>query len=77
MGSAATVVAAGSWPLRNLMPFSAGTADPQWKDEGVLYVDKSPYAKLHNVPVHAVTITAGFWGARRETNVDKSIPSMG
>jgi DUF1680 family protein len=76
VGSAATVVAAGSWPLRNLMPFSAGTADPQWKDEGVLYVDKSPYAKLHNVPVHAVTITAGFWGARRETNVDKSIPSM-
>jgi hypothetical protein len=26
--------------------------------------------------VHAVTITQGFWGARREINVDKSIPSM-
>jgi len=42
----------------------------------VLFLDKSPYAKLHNIPVHAVTITEGFWGARRETNVDKSIPSM-
>ena len=50
--------------------------DPAWKDEGVLFVDKSPYAKLHNIPVHAVTIIQGFWGARRETNVDKSIPSM-
>jgi DUF1680 family protein len=26
--------------------------------------------------VHAVTIAKGFWGARRVTNVDKSIPSM-
>ena len=54
----------------------ANSSDPQWKDEGVLYVDKSPYAKLRNVPIHAVTISAGFWGARREINVDKSIPSM-
>ena len=54
----------------------ANSSDPQWKDEGVLYLDKSPYAKLRNVPIHAVTITAGFWGARREINVDKSIPSM-
>ena len=63
-----------------MMAFSkrmhANSSDPQWKDEGVLYVDKSPYAKLRNVPIHAVTIGAGFWGARREINVDKSIPSM-
>ena len=63
-----------------MMAFSkrihANSSDPQWKDEGVLYVDKSPYAKLRNVPIHAVTISAGFWGARREINVDKSIPSM-
>lgn len=42
----------------------------------MLFVDKSPFAKLRNVPVHAVTITQGFWGARREVNVSKSIPSM-
>ncbi len=47
-----------------------------WKDQGVLNLTKSPHAKLRNVPVHAVTITAGFWAQRRETNVNKSIPSM-
>jgi DUF1680 family protein len=62
------------------MAFSGGNSlrpsASDWKDEGILFVDKSPYAKLRNVPVHAVTITKGFWGARREINVDKSIPSM-
>jgi DUF1680 family protein len=38
---------------------------------------KSPYAKLHSVPVHAVTMETGFWSPRRETNVTSSIPSMG
>lgn len=47
-----------------------------WKDQAVLNLTKSPYAKLRNVPVRAVTISAGFWGNRRETNVNKSIPSM-
>ena len=54
----------------------ASAGDGEWKEEGVLFLDKSPYAKLHNIPVHAVTITDGFWGTRREINVDKSIPSM-
>src|SRR5215467_4654571 len=80
VGSAITAAAVSSAPFETVMAFSKGmhanSSDPQWKDEGVLYVDKSPYAKLHNVPVHAVTIGAGFWGARREINVDKSIPSM-
>jgi DUF1680 family protein len=80
VGSAISTAAVGSLPLDNLMAFSqqAGpsSSDRNWKDEGVLFVDKSPYAKLHNVPVHAVTITEGFWGARRQINVDKSIPSM-
>ena len=80
VGSAISTAAVGSLPLHNLMAFSqpAGPSpsDRNWKDEGVLFVDKSPYAKLHNVPVHAVTITEGFWGERRQINVDKSIPSM-
>jgi len=60
-----------------LRPMIEGSpADPGGKDEGILNVDKSPYAKLHNVPVHAVTIMEGFWGARREMNVKKSLPSM-
>lgn len=50
--------------------------NPNWKDQGVENLAKSPHAKLHNIPVHAVTIQSGFWGKRREINVTKSIPSM-
>ena len=78
--SAISTAVVGSIPFQNLMAFaSASSLSPSpadWRDEGILFVDKSPYAKLHNIPVHAVTITHGFWGARREINVDKSIPSM-
>ena len=53
------------------------TGSPTWREQGILNLAKSPYAKLHSVPVHAVTIEAGFWSPRRETNVNASIPSMG
>ncbi len=45
-------------------------------DAGILKLEHSPYAKLHNVPVTAVKIQDGFWSARRKTNVEKSIPTM-
>jgi uncharacterized protein len=54
----------------------AHTSTPPWRDQGILNLAKSPYAKLRNVPVHAVTIENGFWAQRREVNVNKSIPSM-
>jgi uncharacterized protein len=61
--------------------FPAGTVplstNPPWKDQGVLNLAHSPYAKLKNVPVHAVTIEEGFWSGRRAANVNTSIPSMG
>src|SRR6267142_1436548 len=53
------------------------TTNPAWRDQAILNLTKSPYAKLRNVPVHAVTIESGFWSPRRETNVNSSIPSMG
>ena len=53
------------------------TTTPPWRDQGILNLARSPYAKLHSVPVHAVTIETGFWSPRRETNVTSSIPSMG
>jgi DUF1680 family protein len=53
------------------------TTAPPWRDQGILNLAKSPYAKLRSVPVHAVTVEAGFWSPRRETNVNASIPSMG
>ena len=52
------------------------TDSPGWKDQGVENLAKSPHAKLRNIPVHAVTITGGFWGPRREINVTRSIPTM-
>ncbi|HEY7352531.1 MAG TPA: beta-L-arabinofuranosidase domain-containing protein, partial [Terriglobales bacterium] len=47
-----------------------------WQDQGVINTAKSPYAKLHSVPVRAVTIEEGFWSKRRATNVERSIPTM-
>jgi uncharacterized protein len=77
-GLSAAAVSAG--PVQKLIGSSwgksLGAGGVESKDEGVLFLDKSPYAKLRNVPVHAVTVKEGFWGARRVTNVEKSIPSM-
>src|ERR1700674_510200 len=53
------------------------TTTPSCRAQGILNLTKSPYAKLRNVPVNAVTIENGFWAQRREVNVSKSIPSMG
>jgi hypothetical protein len=47
-----------------------------WQDQGILNLANSPHAKLHSVPVRAVTIETGFWAARREVNVTQSIPTM-
>ena len=80
VGTAISAAALGSLPMPDLLASSWGdtlnTSNPDWKDEGVLFVDKSPYAKLHNIPLRAVTISQGFWGARRKIDVDSSIPSM-
>jgi DUF1680 family protein len=46
-----------------------------WKMKPVMDFSKSPYAKLRQVPVGAVTIS-GYWASRRKTNVESSIPSM-
>lgn len=53
------------------------TNSPTPRDQAILNVTHSPHAKLHGVPVHAVTIEPGFWSPRRQTNVDSSVPSMG
>lgn len=47
-----------------------------WRDQGIIYLDHSPRAVQHPVPVRAVTITQGFWYERRKTNVERSIPVM-
>lgn len=52
------------------------TDKPVWRNQGVENLAKSPHAKLRDIPVHAVTIEAGFWARRRDINVTKSIPTM-
>ena len=75
-------LAAGTAAARPLMAATRGwgledqSATPGWHDQGVLNLAHSPYAKLRNVPVRAVTIEDGFWSKRRKTNVESSIPSM-
>jgi DUF1680 family protein len=59
------------------MPVSRGTqpADESSRSQGVIYLDKSPYAKLHTVPIHAVSISGGFWAERRNVALERSIPA--
>ena len=88
VASAISVAAVSSLPTRRAfagmmangkaMPQTAValTDSPSWKDQGVENLTKSPHAKLRDIPVHAVTITGGFWGPRREINATRSIPTM-
>lgn len=78
----AAAAAVASLPVRSLLAAfpETGQADlissPGWKDQGIENLNRSPHAKLRNIPVRAVTIRDGFWSPRRKTNVTKSIPSM-
>jgi DUF1680 family protein len=45
-----------------------------WRDQGIIHVDQSPFAKLHSVPVHAVAMGEGFWTPRRKVIFERSIP---
>ncbi|MEB2362393.1 MAG: glycoside hydrolase family 127 protein, partial [Bryobacterales bacterium] len=42
----------------------------------ILNLEKTPHAKLRNVPVSAVRITDGFWSARRAANTTRSMPAL-
>ena len=69
------MAATGRWGVDD-QATPTGWPGPDWRQQGVLNLAHSPYAKLHNVPVRAVTIEEGFWSGRRTTNVESSIPSM-
>ena len=82
--TAASLLARPAFSLAHETFSNAGTLDVgsnaaamlPWQDQGVINTANSPYAKLHSVPVHAVTIAEGFWSKRRTTNVERSIPTM-
>ncbi len=83
ISTAAAVAAAAALPAgdvafsqTSIQGGAHATLDPDWATAGIIATRHSPYAKLKSVPVNAVTITAGFWSKRRQTNVEASIPSM-
>jgi DUF1680 family protein len=68
-------------PILPLLAFAAAHSAAQpaaesWKDQAIVNLTRSPGAKLHGVPIRAVTIDTGFWAQRRKANVERSIPSM-
>jgi len=74
--SLAATAAASTVAPRASFGLLASPENPDYKDQSFLNLTNSPFAKLHPVPVRAVTIEDGFWSKRRQTNVESSIPSM-
>jgi hypothetical protein len=54
----------------------AQTQGEAWKDQGIINTSASPKAKVHSVPIRAVTMGDGFWAARMRTNAEESIPTL-
>jgi hypothetical protein len=54
----------------------AQAADESWKAQGIINTSASPKAKLHSVPIRAVSLGEGFWSERMRVNVEASIPSL-
>ncbi len=57
-----------------LLASTALAAD--WRDQAVLDLTQTPNARLHPVPVRAVTLQAGFWKARQDVTIQRSIPTL-
>ncbi len=49
---------------------------PDWRGEGVLYLNHSLNARLHPVPMEAVHMGEGFWSNRRKVTTERSLPTM-
>lgn len=59
-----------------LLVLGAQQHNDNWRNQGVIYLDHSLNARLHTVPVSAVRLSDGFWGARRKVTVERSLPTM-
>lgn len=59
-----------------LLAITAAAAQPAQPEAAVLDVRRSPAAKVHGVPIQAVTLKEGFWADRRRQNTEVSIPTL-
>jgi hypothetical protein len=50
------------------------SAAPAGAPVGVMDLTRSPYAKLHTVPIAAVSMQDGFWASRMRVNQDVAVP---
>jgi hypothetical protein len=62
--------------LACLLLLSSPLLAQDWRSQGILHLDHSPYAKLRSVPVRAVKMGEGFWSPRMRVNVERSIPTL-
>ena len=76
--AACTTLPKAAWSYARESPAAIAIPKPtpDWRDEGVIDLSRSPHAKLRTIPLRAVVIEDGFWAKRRATNVSSSIPSM-
>jgi len=51
-------------------------AQPAWRDQGLLELGRTPGARLHPVPVRAVSLQPGFWKTRQQTTLKRSLPTL-
>lgn len=57
-----------------LLAGSAHCAD--WREQAVIELTQTPNARLHPVPVRAVTLRDGFWKTRQDVTIQRSIPTL-
>ena len=48
-----------------VLPLLVATLPLAAENHGIIDLSQSPHARLHSVPVSAVTLGDGFWSARR------------
>ncbi len=56
--------------------FTAELSSQTLASAGVVATSKSPHARLHDVPIRAVTMGEGFWSPRLQANRERSIPEL-
>jgi len=66
-----------AWGFVPLFLFAGkDTSVPGWNQQGVIFLDESPNARQHPVPVEAVHMNEGFWSARRRVITERSLPTL-
>jgi len=72
----AALAAAALAARRSIAAGDSTAWSSDWAAQSVIDTRRSPFTKLHGVPVRAVTLHDGFWQARRVVNMEKSLPTM-